>query len=409
MWVSLGSPDWQYRASRTKIITDVNGTRTEVTDMFAPMDHPRCRGSCKLQVDRKVINMGVCVSRTRRARSLLASVAASIFIIAVAPGARAAEPEFGGSCAMGLAEGKRIKTSCSVTWTAEDGRTYCFNSEDSKAVFLMDTATNLAKAHETFAAAEAVDTTADMDKFTPEDAKAFTDAAIKAAAEKTGGLFSVNDAMRGQTLKLKYAGIDFVRTLHGYGYFPNVNFTDPADDKKRYQVDFWLKPKNGKLEIVDTRVYKAPRKDGDSWTMITRLPKPWWWIPASEHPGESEVKRGWEVMSALHEHIAAERAANDGTYKLKDDKTGEDIAMEFVGIHQPVRKLKEDGRYFACTDFRKEGTTDQYYDVDFWLDEKSGKITVGGVRLHKVPMLEDGNFVQMPRYSFDPKTFDVVP
>lgn len=142
---------------------------------------------------------------------------------------------------------------------------------------------------------------------------------------------------------------------------------------------------------------------------MTRSPKPWWWIPASEHPGESEVKRGWEVMSSLHEHIASERAKGGGVYKLKDDKTGEEIALDFVGIHQPVRKLKEDGRYFACTDFRRQGTTDQYYDIDFWLDEKSGKIAVGGVRLHKVPTLEDGNFVQMPRYSFDPKTFDVVP
>ena len=83
--------------------------------------------------------------------------------------------------------------------------------------------------------------------------------------------------------------------------------------------------------------------------------------------------------------------------------------MDFIGIHQPVRKLKEDGRYFACTDFRKGGSKEEYYDIDFWLDEKSGKITVGSVRVHKVPQLEDGNFVQIPRYNFDPKTFDVVP
>ena len=95
--------------------------------------------------------------------------------------------------------------------------------------------------------------------------------------------------------------------------------------------------------------------------------------------------------------------------KIKDDKTGEELALDFVGIHQPVRKLKEDGRYFACTDFRKPGANDQYYDIDFWLDEKSGKIMVGGVRVHKVPELRDGNFVEIPRYQFDPKTFNVVP
>ena len=91
---------------------------------------------------------------------------------------------------------------------------------------------------------------------------------------------------------------------------------------------------------------------------MTRRPKPWWWIPASEHPGESEVKRGWEIMSSLHDHISDERAKNGGVYKLKDDKTGDEIAMDFIGIHQPVRRLKEDGRFFACTDFRKVGSKD---------------------------------------------------
>ena len=339
----------------------------------------------------------------------IAAVILALAIVVAPMDASANEPEFDGACAMGLAEGKRIKTSCSVTWAAEDGKTYCFNSEDSRAFFLKDPAGNLAKAKETFAAADASSTGSDMDKFTPEAAREFIEGVITAAAEKNGGLFAVNDDMMGKTLSLKFLGVDFVRTLHGYGYFPNVNFADSADEQKRYQVDFWVKPKDGRLALVDTRVYKAPRREGDRWTMITRSPKPWWWIPASEHPGESEVKRGWEVMSALHEHIAAERAKGGGVYTIKDDKTGEDIPMEFVGIHQPVRKLKEDGRYFACTDFRKKGTTDHYYDIDFWLDEKNGKITVGSVRLHKVPALADGNFIQMPRYSFDPKTFDVVP
>lgn len=348
--------------------------------------------------------------KPRAVRALSAALTLMLCVLVLpASEAVAADPEFGGSCAMGLAEGKRIKTSCAVTWKADDGKIYCFNSEDSKAAFLKDPAGNLAKAREAFAAAEASGTGTDMGAFTPDDVKTYIDTLIKAAAEKNGGLFALNDAMLGQTLTLQYNGVEFVRTLHGYGFFPNVNFADPKDEKKKYQVDFWVKPKDGKLALVDTRVYKAPRKEGDGWTMMTRQPKPWWWIPASEHPGESEVKRSWEIMSALHEHIAAEREKGGGVYKLKDDKTGEEIAMDFVGIHQPVRKLKEDGRYFACTDFRKEGTKDQYYDVDFWLDEASGKITVGGVRLHKVPMLEDGNYIQMPRYSFDPKTFDVVP
>jgi hypothetical protein len=323
--------------------------------------------------------------------------------------AGAAEPEFGGSCAMGLAEGKRIKTDCAINWTAADGKLYCFGNEDSKAAFLKDPEVNIQRARESFALGGTNSSIDDMGKYSADDVKAYLEAEINAAAGKNSGLYPVDDAMLGQTLALKFVAIDFIRTLHGYGFFPNVIFADRGDPLKTYQIDFWVKPRGGKLETVDVRVYKAPRKEGEKWVQITRQPKPWWWIPASEHPGESEVKRGWEVMSALHEHVAQVKQASGGIYKIKDDKTGEEIAMDFVGIHQPVRKLKEDGRFFACTDFRRSGSKDEYYDIDFWLDESSGKISVGGVRVHKVPVLKDGNFIQMPRYSFDPKTFDVVP
>lgn len=325
-----------------------------------------------------------------------------------AAAADTSKAEFGGSCAMGLAEGKQQATDCSINWTAPDGKFYCFGTEDSKATFLKDPDGNIQRARDHFAAGDVAPTSGGMDKFVSDDAKAFIEKYIADATAKTG-LFEVNDARAGQTLALKFVGVDFVRTLHGYGFFPNVNFSATDDPAKKYQIDFWVKPKDGKLAVVDVRIYKAPRKEGDGWVMITRQPKPWWWIPASEHPGESETKRGWEVMSALHEYIAIERTKRGGKFVVKDDKTGEDIDMDFVGIHQPVRKLKENGQYFACTDFRKAGSKEEYYDVDFWLDEKNGKISVGGVRIHKVPTFEDGNFVQIPRYSFDPKTFDVVP
>jgi len=342
--------------------------------------------------------------------SVLSAIAMIVLALALGGPARAAEPEFGGTCTMGLAEGKRIKTDCKITWTDEkDGKLYCFGNEDSKAFFLKDPQRNLQKAKENFAMGDAESTGADMGRFTAEDATKFTDDLIKAAVEKNGGVYLVNDAMLGQTLALVYDGIDFVRTLHGYGFFPDVNFHAKDNPEKKYLIDFWLKPKGGQLALMDVRIYKAPRKEGDKWVKITRQPKPWWWIPASEHPGTSEVKRGWEIMSAIDDHIVGERGKNKGVFKLKDEKTGEEIALEFVGIHQPVRRLKENGRFFACSDFRREGSKDEFYDIDFWLDEKDGRITVNSARVHKVPVLEDGNFIQMPRYNFDPNTFEVVP
>jgi hypothetical protein len=40
---------------------------------------------------------------------------------------------------------------------------------------------------------------------------------------------------------------------------------------------------------------------------------------------------------------------------------------------------------------------------------KEGKMTVTKVKVYKVPILKDGSYVQMPRYNFDSKTFDIIP
>ena len=132
---------------------------------------------------------------------------------------------------------------------------------------------------------------------------------------------------------------------------------------------------------------------------VARQPVPWWWIPASEHPGKMAQKRGWEVMSAVEDAALKQSAGTDGIFKLKDDKTGKTLDLKFINAHQPVRQL-DNGQYFACTDFRAEGTKDQIYDVDFWVTEKDGKMTVDQVRVHKVPELKNGQWVQVPRYSF---------
>jgi hypothetical protein len=132
---------------------------------------------------------------------------------------------------------------------------------------------------------------------------------------------------------------------------------------------------------------------------MARQPIPWWWIPASEHPGHLATKRGWEVMSAVEHHAVKQSLNNHGVFKLKDDKTGKDLELEFVDTHQPVRQL-DDGHYFACTDFRVVGTKDQIYDVDFWVSDKDGTMTVDQTKVHKVPELKGGQWIQVPRYEW---------
>lgn len=227
-------------------------------------------------------------------------------------------------------------------------------------------------------------------------------AALKAviAERSKDGAFVFHDPKTDADLKLAFDEVKLVRGMRGYGWFPNVIFHDVSEPKKKYAIDFWFRPNGDRLDLVDIRVQKGPRREGDGYTMITRLPVAWWWLPVSEHPGDAEIVRHWQVMSAVHSEIASKRN-EEGVYFLKDEKNGQTIPLEFIEIHQPIRRLKKDGRYFACTDFRKRGTTDEYYDVDFWVDDKDGKLKVGEVRIHKVPVQEDGLWRQEFRYKFD--------
>ena len=323
-----------------------------------------------------------------------------VLALCCAPGLRAADApapvkgEFANSCAMGLTRGEQISTDCSVNWKADDGKVYCFGSEDSKASFLKDPQENLRKAEQSYAKLAA----APDKEFTEADAIATVKAAV--AERSKDGVFVFHDPKLGQDLRLVFDEVKLVRGMRGYGWFPNVLFHDADEPKKQYAIDFWLKPDGDKLAVVDIRVQKGPKREGDGWIMMTRMPVAWWWLPVSEHPGDMEVVRHWHVMSAIHGEVAKKRT-KDGAYYLTDDKTGQSIPLEFVEIHQPVRRLKKDGRFFACTDFRKVGSKDEYYDVDFWLDDKDGKLVVRDVRIHKVPVEEDGVWMQKPRYTFE--------
>lgn len=327
-----------------------------------------------------------------------------LFVLAIgwmstlSPAARAevSTGEFANSCAMGLARGEQIDTDCSINWKADDGKTYCFGSEQSRAAFLEDPAENIRKAAAFYAELASL----------PKSGKDFTEedvvAAVKAAiAERTkDGVFVFYDPKLGSDLRLVFDEVRLVRGMRGYGWFPNVIFHEDGEPKKKYALDFWFKPQGDALDLVDIRVQKGPKREGDGWIMMTRLPVAWWWLPVSEHPGDMEVVRHWHVMSAIHNEIARKRD-KDGVIILKDEKTGQSIPLEFVEIHQPVRRLKGDGRFFACTDFRKKGSKDEYYDVDFWLDDKDGKLKVRDVKIHKVPVQEDGIWIQKFRYTFD--------
>jgi YHS domain-containing protein len=334
------------------------------------------------------------------------------------PNTSPAKGEFDNSCAMGLASGQLVKTDCSVNWAAPDGKVYCFSTEGSKQAFLKDPGENIQKAREFFLAKDqsaqatpsASETAAPAAKG---PAKEFTEDDVNAAVKKTvderskDGVFVFHDPKLDEDLNLAFEQVKMVRGMEGYGWFANTIFHDKDEPKKQYAIDFWFKPEGNDLKLMDIRIQKGPKQEGDSYVMVTRMPVAWWWLPVQEHPGSMEVTRAWQVMSSIHNYIATHKDA-DGHLDIKDDKTGETLPLDFVEIHQPVRHLKKEGEYFVCTDFRKPGSKDEYYDIDFWVNQKSSKLEVDNVKIHKVPVQEDGVWTQQPRYTFEGMDFDVT-
>lgn len=310
------------------------------------------------------------------------------------------QAQFGGQSAEGLATGRHVMTDCSVNWKDKDGKLYCFKNDAAKTEFLKDAAGNLERARAFIAASNVESTETAMQNFDASDAETVVKSHVDERLKANGGVYPLDDALNGDRLALAFDGIDFTRTIDGYGFFPDVKFHDAKDAQKKYLVDFWVAPANGQLQIVETRIYQAPQQQEGKWASVARQPVPWWWIPASEHPGHVAQKRSWEVMSAVEQSALQASLKDGGVFKLKDDKTGKTLDLQFVDTHQPIRQLDNDGHFFACTDFRAAGTKDQIYDVDFWINDKDGKLSVDRVKVHKVPEQKNGRWVQVERYSW---------
>ncbi|WP_018289962.1 hypothetical protein [Verrucomicrobium sp. 3C] len=232
---------------------------------------------------------------------------------------------------------------------------------------------------------------------------------IEEKSQANQGVFLFPDPVENQTIPLLFDRVRLVRSISGYGYFAAVEFHEKGfAPPKPYELDFWYKPRAKKLVLMDIRIHKVPQKEGDGWVLVSRLPVPWWWLPVSEHPGHTEYKRAWEVKAAIHEYLADKIREGGGIFRIQDEKTGQEIPLEFVEIHNPVRRIP-DKDYFACTDFRERGEPEKIYDIDFWLAERNGKLVVDQVKIHKAPEMEDGHWIQVERYSFDADKPIVVP
>jgi hypothetical protein len=106
-----------------------------------------------------------------------------------------------------------------------------------------------------------------------------------------------------------------------------------------------------------------------------------------------------DIKQAMEDYVA-EQVDENGVFHLRDDKTGEMLALKFLKIHDPVRKINS-STYFACTDFHVAGEPKKLYDLDFWMNPVTGELKIYDTKVHKEPRksLLYGWYKQ-PRYTF---------
>jgi YHS domain-containing protein len=148
--------------------------------------------------------------------------------------------EFDNLSALDLASGQTVKTDCSVNWTAEDGKVYCFSTEASKEAFLKNPTENVQKAREFYIAKDlakdnSVQRTPAAASASSGPTKDFTEDDVDAAVKKVvdertkDGAFVFRDPKLNADLNLIFENIKGVRGMTGYGWFANVIFHDKDD------------------------------------------------------------------------------------------------------------------------------------------------------------------------------------
>jgi len=106
------------------------------------------------------------------------------------------------------------------------------------------------------------------------------------------------------------------------------------------------------------------------------------------------------IKAAMREHIERRtRLGKPGVFEITDPRTSQTLELQFQKIHDPVRTMGG-GYYFACTNFAAVGNPDKTYDLDFWLQAHDGELVVYQENVHKLPVRQDGEWVQQPRYNF---------
>ncbi len=119
-----------------------------------------------------------------------------------------------------------------------------------------------------------------------EKVRAAVDEHIQTKVKEGGGVYRLTDEKNGDRLELEVKAIAIVGaarlwrihdptrrvTADPNDYFACVNFHPIGEpDAKRYDVDFRVAPRDGKLAVVDAVIHREPRLEKGRWTWVARF------------------------------------------------------------------------------------------------------------------------------------------
>ena len=108
-------------------------------------------------------------------------------------------------------------------------------------------------------------------KFNEEEIATAVKDHIKNITKDSKGIFKIKDPKnKNKTLKLKFVKTHPVRFLNDGGYFDCTDFHVKKKKDRIYDLDFWLYPKDGKLEVTKTMIHKHPEKKKGKWEKVAR-------------------------------------------------------------------------------------------------------------------------------------------
>lgn len=111
-----------------------------------------------------------------------------------------------------------------------------------------------------------------------------------------------------------------------------------------------------------------------------------------EHGGTTQVQTPGDedIRNAMKSYVATESEKTGGNFEVLDPDTNKTRKLQMLRVHERVGKTGN--YYYSCADF-KDVDSGELLDLDLDVEDRSGKLQVADVRIHKVGGKE--------RYTYD--------